>query len=207
MTRGHAASPSATLPFKRICVFAGSSSGVDAVHRAAARALGANLAARGIELVYGGARIGVMGAAAAGALEAGGRVIGVIPEALTLKEVMHDGLTELHVTDGMHGRKAKMAELSDAFIAAPGGIGTLEELFEIWTWTQLGAHAKPCGLLNVGGFYDPLLVFLERVVDAGFLRREHYNLLSVAETPAALLDAFAARPERRVADWIGLDET
>ncbi|MEM9724635.1 MAG: TIGR00730 family Rossman fold protein [Pseudomonadota bacterium] len=206
MTQGPAARR-ATLPFRRICVFAGSSSGADPSHRAAARALGAALAGRGIELVYGGARIGVMGATAAGALEAGGRVIGVIPEALMLKEVVHDGLTELHITDGMHGRKAKMAELSDAFIAAPGGIGTLEELFEIWTWTQLGAHAKPCGLLNVSGFYDPLLAFLEHVVDAGFLRREHYDLLSVAETPTALLDAFAERPERRVAEWIGLGET
>jgi uncharacterized protein (TIGR00730 family) len=146
---------------KRICVFAGSSAGVRPEYLRAAADLGTVLAARGIELVYGGARVGMMGAVAGAVLAGGGRVTGVIPQALVEKEVAHDGLTELRVVTSMHQRKALMADLSDAFIALPGGWGTLDEMFEILTWAQLGLHRKPCGLLNVSGYFDRLLAFLD----------------------------------------------
>jgi len=139
-------------------------------------------------LVYGGADIGLMGAVADRVLEHGGQVIGVIPQSLVQVEVAHSGLTELHVTDGMHSRKAKMAECSDAFIALPGGLGTLEELFEVMTWAQLGYHAKPIGLLNVDGFYNDLLSFLDNAQARGFMRAEHRSLLQVAATAPELLE-------------------
>jgi uncharacterized protein (TIGR00730 family) len=190
----------------RLCVFCGSSPGRDPAYLAAAAELGTFLAGRGIGVVYGGASIGLMGAVADAARTAGGEVIGVIPRALVDLEVAHAGLADLRVVASMHERKAMMAELSDGFIALPGGIGTLEELFEIWTWGQLGSHRKPCALLNVGGFYDRLLGFLDFVVDHGFLRPVHRNMLLVANTPAALLEqleSYRAPPETR---WVTRDE-
>ena len=153
----------------RICVYAGSNPGELPAYREAAAALGATLAGRGIGLVYGGGRTGLMGAVADGCRSAGGRVTGIIPGFLEQKEVAHHGITDLRVVGSMHERKTLMAELSDGFIALPGGIGTFEELFEIWTWSQLGQHRKPCGLLNVAGFYDRLVEFLDGVVAEGFL--------------------------------------
>lgn len=154
--------------------------------------MAALLAENGITIVYGGGSIGLMGVLADAALEAGGRVIGIIPVHLGEKEIAHAGLSELHVVRTMHERKALMMELSDAFIALPGGLGTLEELFEVLTWSQLGLHAKPCGLLNVRGYYDPLLALLDRAVEQGFLRREHRGLL-VDTDPAGLLEQLVNR--------------
>jgi uncharacterized protein (TIGR00730 family) len=191
----------------RICVFAGSSSGRAPAYLAAARLLGATLAHRGIGIVYGGAKVGLMGAMADAALAAGGEVIGVIPEALVAKEVAHTGLTKLHVVNSMHERKALMASLSDAFVALPGGWGTLEEFFEVLTWAQLGLHAKPCGLLNVSGYFDGMLRFLEHSVGEAFVRREYLSMIAVGTTPQALLDAFAGYEAPRVAKWIDAAET
>ena len=185
-----------------ICVFAGSSSGAREEYRAAAGTLGDALARRGLGLVYGGARVGLMGAMADAALAAGGRVIGVMPEALIAKEVAHRRLTELRVVKTMHERKAMMAELSDAFIAMPGGWGTLDEFCEILTWAQLGLHRKPCGLLNVGGYFDKLLAFVEHSVAEGFVRREHGDMIAVAAAPAALLDLLATHKPPVVEKWI-----
>lgn len=153
---------------KSICVFCGANPGNDPVYAAGARAVGVEIARRGLTLVYGGGAVGLMGVVANAALEAGGEVHGVIPRALREKEIGHNDLTRLEVVDTMHIRKARMAELSDGFIAMPGGIGTFEELFEIWTWGQLGIHQKPLGLLNIAGFYDPLAAFLDGTVEAGF---------------------------------------
>jgi uncharacterized protein (TIGR00730 family) len=175
----------------RICVFCGSSPGRDPAYLAEAAAFGALLAQRGIQLVYGGARVGLMGAVADAALSRGGRVIGVMPEALMAREVAHLGLSELCVVGSMHERKARMAELSDAFVALPGGIGTLEELFEVWTWSQLGLHTKPCALLDLGGFYSGLSAFLDHVVREGFLKPVHRAGLLVERDPEALLLALA----------------
>lgn len=174
-----------------LCVYCGSSAGRDPTHAAAARALGREMAERGIRLVYGGGHVGLMGIVADAALEAGGRVTGVIPQALMDSEVGHDRLTELRVVQDMHERKAQMAAQADGFIALPGGIGTLEELFEVWTWLQLGYHEKPVALLNVLGFYDQLLAFLDTQTDAGFLRNEHRALLLADIDPARLLDRVA----------------
>jgi len=176
----------------RLCVFCGSSSGTRAVYRTAAEAFGALLAQRQIELVYGGACVGLMGALADAVLAGGGRVIGVIPEALTAREVAHRGLTELRVVGSMHERKALMASLSDGFIALPGGIGTLEELFEVWTWSQLGLHAKPCALLDIDGFYSGLSGFLDHVVVEGFLKPKQRQALLVEADADALLERMAS---------------
>lgn len=175
----------------RICVFCGSSPGRGDLYLAAARELGRVLAERGIELVYGGARVGTMGELANAALTAGGRVIGVIPEHLMSREVGHDGLTELHVVRDMHERKATMAELSDGFIALPGGAGTLEELAEVWTWAQLALHAKPIGLLDVAGFYQPFRQFVLHMVTEEFLRPRHQEMLLIDESIERILDGFA----------------
>ena len=187
---------------KRLCVFCGSSPGVRPAYVQAARALGGLLAARGIGVVYGGASIGVMGAVANGALEAGGEVIGVIPEKLAVREVSHEGLSALHVVASMHERKALMAELSDAFVALPGGIGTFEELFEVWTWAQLGMHAKPCALLDVERYYAPLLAFLEHSVAEGFLHPVYRDMLIVADDAESLLGLLAAWQPPPVKAWI-----
>ncbi|MGK3987674.1 TIGR00730 family Rossman fold protein [Sorangium sp. So ce136] len=176
----------------RICVYCGSSPGASPAYREAAVRLGELLAARGIGLVYGGGRVGLMGAVADAVLARGGEVTGVIPHFLNQREIEHRGLTELHVVETMHERKAKMAALSDAFIALPGGIGTLEELFEIWTWTQLGSQEKPVGLLDVQGYYRPLIVFLDHVVSEQFMKPGHRAMLQVSDDPAALLELLAA---------------
>jgi uncharacterized protein (TIGR00730 family) len=166
---------------RRICVFCGSSSGTDPLHVETARSAGAYLAGRGIGVVYGGGNIGLMAEVANSALHAGGEVIGIIPKALVERELAHDGVTELHVVESMHDRKALMAQLSDGFIALPGGLGTLEELFEALTWRQLEIHGKPCGLLNATGYFDQLLAFLDRTVAEGFLSPENRALLLTDE--------------------------
>lgn len=192
---------------KRICVYCGSSAGNAKAYADAAHAMGELLAARGIGLVYGGGSVGLMGIVADAALEKGGEVIGVIPEILMGREVDHRGLSELHVVDTMHTRKAKMAELADGFVALPGGVGTMEEMFEVWTWTQLGGQDKPVGLLDVAGFYRPLVTFLDHLVTEGFVRPEHRAILQVDADPAALvakLDAWkpTARPR-----WVPVEKT
>lgn len=168
-------------------VFCGSSHGHDPAFIEAARELGALIARRGLRLVYGGGKVGLMGELADAALAAGGVVVGVIPQMLLDREVGHEGLTELEVVASMSQRKERMAELGDVFIALPGGIGTLDELFEVWTLSQLEQHNKPCALLNINGFFDPLLAFLDRAVDIGFLRPRHRALLTVASDPQTLL--------------------
>ena len=193
---------------KRICVFAGSSAGVQPEYSTAATELGRVLASRGIHLVYGGARVGLMGAVADAVLAGGGDVIGVIPRALVEKEVAHTGLTELRVVTSMHERKALMADLSDGFIALPGGWGTLDEMFEILTWAQLGLHRKACGVLNLLGYFDRLLAFLDHTMEQGFVRREYASLLAVSNAPDTLLDAMLAAPAPpAVEKWIDLAST
>ena len=187
---------------KRICVFCGSRPGVRPAYRAAAEAVGALFAERGIELVYGGGNVGLMGIVADACLAAGGKVVGVIPRALLEWEVGHEGLTRLEVVDSMHTRKARMAELADGFIALPGGFGTFEEFCEILTWGQLGFHVKPMGLLNVGGFYDPLLALFDQAVREGFLRAQN-RAMALADTDIGrLLDAMAAYRAEPVSKWL-----
>ncbi len=186
-----------------VCVFCGASTGADPAYRQAAIALGQELARRKLTLVYGGGAVGLMGIVADAALTAGGEVIGVIPESLKNKEIGHTGLTRLEVVDGMHARKARMAELSDAFIALPGGLGTFEELFEVWTWGQLGYHGKPLGLLEVNGFYSKLTAFLDHVVGEGFVREHHRDMLQMSESPQALLDALDAWQPVVAPKWAG----
>jgi uncharacterized protein (TIGR00730 family) len=176
---------------KRICVFCGSSAGVRPEYGAAARWLGATLARRGIGVVYGGASIGIMGAVADAVLAEGGEAIGVIPRSIVEREVAHSALTELHVVDTMHQRKAMMAELADAFLTLPGGLGTLEELFEVWTWGLLGIHDKPFGLLDVDGYFAPLIAFLDHATVQGFIREPHRAMVLVDENPELLLDRLA----------------
>jgi uncharacterized protein (TIGR00730 family) len=173
-----------------ICIYCGSSSGRLDAYGLAANRLAQALVSRNITLVYGGAGIGIMGQVADHVLKLGGQAIGVIPKALAHQEVAHKGLTELHITHSMHERKMLMAELSDGFIALPGGIGTLEELFEIWTWAQLGIHNKPCGLLNVEGYFDLLLGFLDHALAEQFVKQQHHALLMVETNPDALLERF-----------------
>lgn len=173
----------------RICVFSGSSTGVLEEYARTAASLGRELARRGIGVVYGGASIGLMGCVADAALEEGGEVIGIIPEALMIKEVVHSNLTDLRVVDSMHERKALMESLSDGFIALPGGYGTLEEIAEMITWLQLGFHSKPCGLLDVSGYYAHLIGFLDHAVDQGFLKRKHRDKLLVADTVDGMVRA------------------
>jgi len=192
---------------RRVCVYAGSNPGHDPAYADAARALAAELADRGIGLVYGGGKVGLMGVIADTVLAAGGEAIGVMPQALIDREIGHPRLTELRVVASMHERKAQMAELADAFVALPGGIGTLEELIEVYTWSQLGIHDKACGVLNVRGYYDGLAAFLDHAVDEGFLRVQHRAVLSVAADPADLLDALATYESPRVGKWLELDQT
>ena len=187
---------------KSICVFAGSNPGFQPEYTAVAEELGRTLASRGIGLVYGGATVGLMGVVADAALASGGRVIGVIPDALVAKEVAYTTLADLRVVSSMHERKALMADLSDGFIALPGGWGTWEEFFEVLTWGQLGLHHKPCGLLNVHGYYDRLLAFVDHSIDQGFVRREYRPMISVSNSAAGLLDMFAAYRPPAVEKWI-----
>jgi uncharacterized protein (TIGR00730 family) len=191
---------------KNICVYCGSSPGKRDAYTTNARALAETLVSRDIGLVYGGASIGIMGAVADHVLRLGGRAVGVIPEALMRKEVAHYRLTELHVMQSMHERKMRMAELSDGFIALPGGLGTLEELFEIWTWAQLGFHHKPCGLLNAEGYYDPLIQFLDHAVTEQFVQESHRLMLIVESEPERLLDRFASYQPPMVKIWVDKDE-
>lgn len=187
---------------KSICIFTGSSSGTRPRYLAAAQELGRAITERGMGVVYGGATIGLMGGVADACLGAGGSVTGVMPRALAELEIAHKGLTEQHIVGSMHERKALMAERSDGFIALPGGLGTLDELFEIWTWGQLGEHQKPVALLNVEGFFDPLLAYLDRVVEEGFIKPEHREMLIVGGTANETLDAMAAYQPPQVAKLI-----
>lgn len=195
------------MPIKNICVYCGSSPGRLKLYADAARDVAEALVKRNIGLVYGGASVGIMGVVADHVLALGGRVVGVIPESLATREVAHHGLTELHITRSMHERKTMMAELSDGFIALPGGIGTMEEIFEIWTWAQLGLHHKPCGLLNVAGYYDPLHAFLDHTVAEGFVKPVIRGMLMVEEIPELLLERFAAYRSPRLKKWVEEDET
>ena len=194
------------VTFNRLCVFCGSNLGTSPVYRDAAVVMGKLLANRGIELVYGGGNIGLMGVLADAALESGGRVIGVIPESLMAKEVGHARLTELRIVKSMHERKALMADLSDGFIAMPGGFGTFEEFCEIVTWAQLGIHAKPCGLLNVEGYYDPLLELFDHAVREGFLREGNRRLVMEDPDPQSLLEKMAQFRAPATSKWIGKNE-
>lgn len=187
---------------RAVTVFCGSSTGTDPAHRAGTIALGEVLVSRGIDLVYGGGSVGLMGVLADTVLAGGGRVTGVIPRHLYEKEVGHDDLTELLIVESMHERKLAMADRADAFLALPGGIGTFEELFEVLTWTQLGIHDKPVGVLDLAGFYRPLLAFLDGTVDAGFLRPEHRANVLAGDDPGALLDALAAWTAPDTAKWL-----
>ena len=180
---------SGVITLRRVCVFCGSSFGNNPYHRAAAEQFATLLAQNGIGIVYGGARNGLMGAVADAALVAGGEVVGVLPRSMAAREIAHSGITALHLVDTLHERKALMAELSDAFVALPGGVGTFEEIFEAWSWAQIGLHQKPCALLNTDGFYSGLLAFLQSTVDAGFVRAESRALLRTESEPDALLCA------------------
>jgi uncharacterized protein (TIGR00730 family) len=190
-----------------LCIYCGSSPGRLDAYSAAAFALAEVLVQRNIKLIYGGASIGLMGRVADRVLALGGQVTGVIPKALAHKEVAHPNLTEIQVTQSMHERKMRMAELADGFIALPGGIGTLEELFEIWTWAQLGFHAKPCGLLNVEGYYDALIKFLDHVLAEQFVKPLHRDLLMVESCPGLLLERYANYQPAALTHWLGKNET
>ena len=183
-------------PHPSIAVYCGSRHGARPAYTAAARELGALIGARGAQLVYGGGKVGLMGEVADATLAAGGRVVGVIPDSLMRREVGHAGLHELHVVDTMHLRKQMMAERADVFIALPGGIGTLEEFYEVWTWRQLGYHDQPIGILNVEGYYDTLLAFMARSVEEGFVGPEQMTMVEVASRPAELLDRLLERVAR-----------
>lgn len=187
---------------KNICVYCGSSFGRQAIYTETAQALGELLAERGIRLIYGGAKVGLMGVVADAALSKGGEVIGVIPDSLVTHEVAHEGLTDLIVTDSMHTRKMRMAELADAFIALPGGWGTLDEMFEVLTWAQLGFHKKPCGLLNVAGYYEGLKQFFKHTVDEAFVRSSNYDLLLIETEPKMLLDRLLQHESTHTSKWI-----
>ena len=190
-----------------VCVFCGSNGGADPAYLAAAEAVGAGLAQRGIRIVYGGGRVGLMGALADSARAAGGEVVGVMPQALVDREIGHTGIDDLRVVDTMHERKALMVELSDAFVALPGGIGTLEELFEVYTWAQLGIHAKPLALLDVAGYYEPLAAFLDHAVAQRFLRAETRGMLAVADSIEGVLENFERWRPPAMHKWIDLDQT
>jgi len=192
---------------KRICVFCGSSDGARANYKDAARRLGVALARRGIALVYGGGRVGLMGTVADAVMAEGGEVVGVIPHGLVIREAAHEGVTDLRVVDSMHERKALMATLADAFISLPGGMGTLEETCEMLTWAQLGIHRKPCAVVNVDGYFDPLIAFFDNGVSQGFIRPEHRALLVEAPDPEGLLELLGAYRPPALEKWITRDET
>lgn len=190
-----------------LCVFCGSNAGAHGAYADAAREVGRAIATRGLRLVYGGASVGLMGALADSALAAGGEVVGVMPRALIEREIAHSGLAALHGVASMHERKALMADLSDAFLALPGGAGTLEELFEVWTWGQLGHHRKPVGLLNVDGYFDLLVAFIAHQERERFIRPEHRDMLIVEGDPARVLDRFASYVPPVVEKWLETGET
>lgn len=187
---------------KRLAVYCGSSPGADPAYADGARALGTAMVARGLGLVFGGGHVGLMGTIADAVLAAGGEVVGVIPTALRDKELAHKGCTELHIVDTMHERKALMADLADGFVAMPGGYGTFDEMFEMLTWGQLGYHSKPCGFLNIAGYYDVLFTFLDTCVDARFVTRTHRDMILTGDEPGALLDAIAAFDPPDQAKWL-----
>lgn len=195
------------MAIERVCVFCGSSPGLGPHYLDGARRLGSALAKRGLGLVYGGASVGLMGAVADAALAAGGQVTGVIPSSLVSKEVAHPGLSDLRVVSSMHERKATMADLADAFVAMPGGIGTLEETFEILTWAQLGLHRKPCGFLDVAGYYQPLLSFIDHGIAQRFIRTEQRQVFLVDADPDGLLDRLSVYAPPNVEKWIDRDQT
>ena len=188
---------------KSICVFCGSSMGIKPVYREAAQTLGKTLADRELKLIYGGANVGLMGTVADATLAAGGEAIGVIPEFLVNKEIAHNRLTQLHLVDSMHERKTQMSVLADGFIALPGGYGTLEEFCELLTWAQLGLHQKPCGLLNIEGYFDPLLEFFDKAVSEEFLKPVNRSFILESSDPNQLLDLFATYQPQIVDKWIG----
>jgi uncharacterized protein (TIGR00730 family) len=188
---------------RRVCVFCGSSTGGRALYGDAAKELAREMVGRGIGLVFGGGAVGLMGVIADAVLAAGGHAIGVIPHALVARELAHRALPDLRVVNSMHERKATMAALADAFVAMPGGFGTFEEFCEVVTWTQLGVHRKPCGLLNVGGFYDPLIAQFDRGVAEGFIKIGNRRIVVAHADPGALLDALAQAPAPPEARWIG----
>ena len=188
---------------KRICVFCGSNDGLDPRYIEAARMLARILAANDFGVVYGGSSVGLMGALADTAIECGGEVIGVLPQSLMEKEIAHTGFTELRVVNSMHERKAQMADLADGFVALPGGIGTLEELLEIWTWAQLGDHGKPCALLNVAGYYDGMVRFFDHIVAAGFMKSAHRDILIVTDIAECLIKELRDYTPPIVSKWIG----
>lgn len=191
-----------------VCVFCGASAGKQPGYAEAARRLGEELGRRSLGLVYGGGSVGLMGIVAQAALGSGCRVVGVIPEPLTTREIMGQEIGEMIVVESMHERKATMVYLADAFVAMPGGFGTLDELFEAITWGQLGIHRKPIGLLNVAGYFDPLLELIDRAVEQGFIRNQHRHLLVVDEDPVVLLDRLEAHePPPALVAWLDLDQT
>jgi uncharacterized protein (TIGR00730 family) len=194
-------------PMRRVCVFCGSARGVRPEYALATRQFAEVLASRGCGLVYGGGHVGLMGELADASLALGVEVLGVIPEALHEREIGHAGLTELHVVASMHERKAKMAELADGFLSLPGGLGTLEEMFEVWTWGQLGFHQKPIGLLDVSGFWQPLITMVDRLVDEGFIGGEYRKMLLVDDEPGRLLERMSEWRPPKVAKWIRAGET
>jgi uncharacterized protein (TIGR00730 family) len=190
---------------KNIAVYCGSSAGTDPIYREQAAMLGTILAEKGIRIIYGGGRVGLMGVLAGAALEAGGKVTGILPGFLQIKEVAHPGLTEMIPVKSMHERKALIEQRSDGAIALPGGFGTLDELFEMLTWGQLGLHSKPVGLFNINGFFDPLLLTMEKMVNEGFLRPDHQNQLIVSDQIQLLLEKMVVYEPPSVAKWIGLE--
>ena len=195
------------MHLQTVCVFCGANPGADPAYTNAATAMGRFLAGSGRRIVFGGGRTGLMGALADGALGAGGEIIGVMPRNLIEREVAHTGLSELRVVESMHERKALLSDLSNGFLAMPGGLGTMEELFEVWTWGQLGLHRKPCGLLEVNGFYAPLLAFLDHAVDEGFISERNRSVLVVDNEPAALIARMEAVKPAPVRQWIEKAET
>lgn len=200
--RADATDKGLNLKLQRICVFCGSSAGFDPIYLQMAGNMGASLAREGIELVYGGGSVGLMGAVADAVLQADGHVIGVIPRFLATRELLHEGVSDLRLTETMHERKALMSELSDAFIALPGGLGTYEELFEVLTWAQLGLHGKPTGLLNIEGYFDPLIAMIDRAITEGFCRDEHRQLFVVDDRPESLLQKVREHTMPAVRKWI-----
>ncbi len=193
-------------PIRALAVFCGSSHGANPAFATTARQFGEQLAREQITLVYGGGNVGLMGVIADATLAAGGKVVGVIPHGLAVKELAHAGLTELHIVDSMHQRKALMADRSDAFVAMPGGLGTFEEILEITTWAQLGIHRKPCGLLNVAGYYDKLIAFLDHAVEQQLFKPEHRGMILVESEPSRMLERMRSYSPTHVEKWIGRGE-